>query len=337
MHKKFNSEAEWHALRDAHIGGSEVSSLFNIWLLPDGREVVRHLFEAVGEGDVCLGTLSPHKSGYRLFMEKSGRLAPDDLSEVERVLAGQHLEPAIATWANTRWPDWGLKKSRVYHVHPEIEGFGASLDYFDKQRRPIDVKNVDGLQFKRKWDVDKETGEVVDFPLHIVLQIQHQIACFGSEEGGVLACVGGNELRRGFMPRHQPTIDKIETAVRAFWAAVHAGLEPPDADYPSVAEVYAFGESKDDNLPPIDWRGRDDADKDLRRYVRWLKHLKFVESHVELQKGRVAQRMGEHYKGLFDSGTVSWPTINRPAKRVEYDMAAKTYRGALSVSKPSTK
>lgn len=333
MHHKFKTEAEWHALRDAHVGGSEVSALFNLWRQPDGTEVVRHLYETVGEGDLCLGSLSPYLTGYRLFQIKSGRVEPDNLDEVERVMAGQFLEPAIADWAKRRWPKWGLLKSRVYHVHPTIEGFGASLDYFTQTgKEPVDIKNVDGLQFMRKWTLDDETGEIIDFPLSIVLQIQHQIACTGAQRGHVLACVGGNELRRGSMPRHQPTIDKIETAVRAFWAAVAAGIEPMEADYGTVAEAYSFGKAK--GGPPVDWRGNDDADRALRRYVRWNRHAAFVKGQLELLKGGVARHLGEHYKGLFDSGQVSWPTIHREAKRIEYDVGEKTYRGAMTVSKP---
>lgn len=333
MHKKFNTEAEWHALRDSHIGGSEVAALFNLWRQPDGSEVVRHLYEAVGEHDICLGSLSPYLTGYRLFQIKSGVVQPDNLDEVERVMAGQFLEPGIAAWANKRWPDWGLKKSHVYHVHPTIEGMGASLDYFSAAREPIDIKNVDGLQFKRKWVIDDETGEIVDFPFAIVLQIQQQIACFGAQRGGVLANVGGNELRRGFMARHQPTIDRIEIAIQAFWAAVKLGLPPMDADYGTVAEVFSFGEAKDQS-PPLDYRGDPIADSVLRRYVRWSAHQAFVKAQIDLLKGRLALHLGEHYKARFDSGQVSWPTIHREAKRIEYDVPEKTYRGAMTVSKP---
>lgn len=336
--QKFTTEEEWHALRDAHIGGSDVAALFNLWRDADGVERVRHLFEAVPEDSLCLGSLSPYKTGYRLWMEKAGRLAPDDLSEVERVLAGQFMEPAIAAWANRRWPDWKLLKSRVYHVHPDVPGFGASLDYFiQKGAQPVDIKNVDGLQFKRKWLLDSDTGEIVDFPMAIVLQIQHQIACTGAERGWVLACVGGNELRRGSMPRHQPTIDKIETAVRAFWAAVAAGIEPMDADFGTVKEVYFFGDAKDTDNPPVDWTGTtteaEDADRVVRRYLRWNDHLKFVTQQVDLLKGRVGQHVGTAYRAKFNSANVTWPTIHREAKTVSYDVAEKTYRGGMTVTR----
>lgn len=332
MHIHFKGEAEWLALRDSHIGGSDVAALFNLWRRPDGSEVVRHLYEAIGEHDVCLGSLSPYKTGARLYMEKAGRLAPDDMAENQRILAGQFLEPGIAAWGNKRWPDWKLKKSHVYHVSDDTKGMGASLDYFDGRRRPIDIKNVDGWVFRQKWVVDEQTGEIVDLPFSIVLQIQHQIACFGGDEGGVLACVGGNELARGFMPRHEPTISKIKTAVNAFWAAVDMGLEPPEADYGTIAEAYAFGESKDNATTALDYKDDEDANRELRRFLRWDRHKKFVENHVELLKGRVAQRLATNYKAEFADHIVTWPTIHRPAKEVSYTLKESTYRGGMRVT-----
>jgi predicted phage-related endonuclease len=327
MHAKFNSEAEWLALREANVGGSEVAALFNVWRAPDGSEIVRHLYETPGEGEIMLGSLSPYSTGYRLYCEKTGQVMPEDLARATRVIAGQFLEPAIAAWAKSRWPDWGLLKSRVYHLHPTVPGWGASLDYFTQRGgEPVDVKNVDGLVFKNKWVV--EDGEIVNWPLHIVLQVQHQIACKEAEAGWVLTCVGGNELFRGRIPRHQPTIDKIEVAVRAFWEAVAAGAPPPDVDYDTVKEVYAVG-FKDTT---VDLTADESAGRAARRYSRWTRHAKFVEGQIELIKGRVAASLGDKTRATIAGGRVTWPVINRQPKSYMVNLTEKTYRGGLSVT-----
>lgn len=333
MHVKFSGEAEWLALREQHIGGSEVAALFNVWRRPDGSEVVRHLYELAEDDEICLGSLSPYTTGYRLYMEKTGKIVPEDLSQVGRIMAGVYLEPAIAAWANRRWPDWKLKKARVYHQHPEVKGWGASLDYFEGSgatvKVAIDVKNVDGYEFKQKWSVDDETGEIFNFPLHIVLQLQHQIGATGCDKAGVLACVGGNELRRGFMAKHEPTQQRIREAIQAFWAGVAAGVPPPEADYGSVAEVYAFGDADGEELNLGD---NAKACRDVRRLQRWAAHAKFVEGQLELLKGRVASYMGTSTKARFDGLKVSWPVTTRPAKQVSYFVDEKTYRMGLRIS-----
>src|SRR5688500_15924076 len=106
---KFADEAEWLALRDMHIGGSDIASLFNIWRLADKSEVVLHVYEAPPEGAEFVECLSPYTSSFRIWQEKSGRLKPD-FAESERMQAGKFLEPALAAWAGSKWPDWKLRK-----------------------------------------------------------------------------------------------------------------------------------------------------------------------------------------------------------------------------------
>jgi predicted phage-related endonuclease len=327
MHLTFKTEAEWHTIRESQIGGSEIACLFNVWRLPDGREVTRHLFEAYGPDDILLGSVSPHKTGYRLWLEKAHKLEPEMLDGIERIEAGKHLEPAIAAWAKRKWSDWPLLKSRVYHVHPRVAGWGASLDYFvRKGMEPVDVKNVDKFVFKSDWAT--EEADVVNFPLHIALQLQHQIACVEAEAAWILACVGGNELWRGRVHRHAPTIAKIEQAIVAFWDAVAEDRAPDHQDYDSVAELYAFGTAG----AAVDLSGDASISRDIRRLNRWKAHGKFVEGQLDLMKGRIAGRVEGNVRATFDGGRLSWPVIERAEKQVSYLMPAKTYRGGMTIT-----
>lgn len=326
---QFNNEAEWLSIRDSHVGGSEVAALFNLWRDPSGSEAVRHLFEAVPEGAELLGGLSPHMTGYRLYCQKAGKVMPDDLSEAERVRAGQFLEPAIASWAKDKWK-WKLNKSRVYTVHPEVKGWGASLDYFSQEpgQPPVDVKNVDALIFRDQWEITG--GEIEKIPLHIVLQLQHQMGArgAGATESWVLACVGGNRLERGKVHRHEPTQKKIRDAITAFWGAVELGIEPADLDYATVSELYAFG---DKGLPPVDLVGHEPANRAARRFYRWSAHLKRVEAHVDRMKATIGNYMTGSTKAVFDDLEASWPVTTRQAGTISYEVSEKTYRMGLTV------
>ena len=312
------------------MAGLRSQALFNLWRTPSGDEVVYHLYEETPEGAICLGSLGPYTTGYRLFQEKSGVIMPEDLEAVARIQAGQYLEPAIATWAMKRWPKWRLRKSRVYHHHPEVEGWGASLDYWVEEpgKPPVDVKNVDGLVFKNKWELTD--GEISNFPFHIVLQLQHQIGCVGSDHSWVLACVGGNELYRGRVERHDGVQAKIATAVKAFWAGVLDNQPPVNADYPTVADVHAFGGA--DKATVSDHTGNPSAALAARRFARWGRHAKFVDGQIEMMKGKVAELVGENYKAVFDGGvTATWPHIARQGKQVSYYLEPKEYRGSITV------
>ena len=117
--------------RRKFVGASEVGSLFYAVETEDGRIVYPHMFEPLPPGAAILGCLSRHTTGYRLWHIKAGNVDADNLDEVERVQAGQHMEPAIAAWSAEKWPEWSgvLRKVRRYIEHPEITGFGASRDY----------------------------------------------------------------------------------------------------------------------------------------------------------------------------------------------------------------
>lgn len=324
-------EAAWHAIRESHIGGSEVASLFYRWQLPDGEEVVRHMFEDVPPEAELLECLSPFKTGYRLWQEKAGRLMPDSLAESERIQAGIHLEPALAEWSKTKW-EWPLRKVHRYLVHDEVAGWGASLDYElhgdGLSRIPVEFKNVDFGMFKSHWIV--EDDEIVLPPLNYLLQVQHQIGAAGTDHGWVVACVGGNKLHRGRIDRHEPTQQKIAEAITAFWQAVRSDASPDHvADGETVAKALAFGESgksadltADDEFPML-----------CRKYLRLKKHIARMEVRLDHRKGRLTAKLGDAVKAAGTGFRVSWPSITRPEKMIPARLqAALTYRGGLTIT-----
>jgi hypothetical protein len=322
-------EATWFALREAHVGGSDISSLFYSYLLEDGTEAVLHMYEMPPKGAQCLGCLSPHTTGYRLWQEKMGRLMPDDLGNVERVQAGVHLEPALATWAAKRW-DWKLRKVRRYCKHDLIYGWGASLDYEEASgdMAPVEFKNVDGLMFKNGWVT--EDNEIIMPPLNYVLQLQHQIGAVNASYGWIVACIGGNQLMRGRIARHEPTQARIAAAVNSFWIGVDCQIEPTwVADYDTVADAYRYGNAgvitdltADETVPVL-----------CEQYLAAKEALKEIEQQVDLLKGQIAAKVGEGNKATANGYRLSWPIIERAEKMIpERIQKSLTYRGGLTIT-----
>lgn len=324
---KIASEAEWHAAREQNIGGSEIASLFYLYLV-DGQELVFHMFQEVPDGAVCLGCLSPYKTGHRLWLEKAGRLRPDDLSENERVIAGQHLEPALAEWAKEKF-DLKIRKVRRYLTHNDIEGWGASLDYelIAPGMPPVEFKNVDFLVFRDEWVA--EGDEIIMPPLHINLQLQAQIGVTDADRGYIVTCVAGNQLKRGEIPRHEPTQQKIGEAIFAFWQSIKSGFEPIHlADFDAVKKEFAEGNP--DKKQPA--KSIDERTIDCARFVRWKKHLDFVQEHVDMIKARIAGSLGEATRGKASNFNITWPAVTRQEKLVPaYVQKELKYRGAFSV------
>lgn len=324
------SEAEWHQCRETNVGGSEIASLFYRWACPDGSEVVLHMFEPAPEGATVLDCLSPYKTGYRLWQEKAGKLMPDSLEEVERIQAGLFMEPAIAAWANNRWPDFNLRKVRRYITHETVEGWGVSLDYevHGPGMPPVELKNVDGLVFRDQWG-----GKDDDLtpPLHINLQLQSQIGAKGSACGWFVASVGGNRLMRCRVERHEPTQERIAEAITAFWKSIKAGVEPWWlCDFETVRKLHAEGLEVN---PPAGLEITDTAfATEAAEFLAAKAALDAAEDRYEDAKARVARRLGEATRGYGAGYRVTWPAVRREAKLIPAkQQAAMSYRGALTV------
>jgi len=324
-----SNEAEWLSLRDSHVGGSEVASLFYRWRYADGTEAVLHLYETPPEGATLVESLSPFKTGYRLWQEKAGRVMPDDLSSNERVQAGNFLEPALAAWAGEKFK-WKLRKVRRYCTHATVTGWGASLDYeaHEPGFPPIEFKNVDGLAFRDSWAV--EGDEIIMPPLNYVLQLQHQIGAVGADHGWIVACVGGNRLLRGRIERHEPTQQKIAEAIAAFWEGVETGTEPKwVADYDSVAETYRYGSK----ALQVDLTADGDLPQLCADYLARKAEADQLEATISHLKGQIASKLGDAAKAVASGYRMSWPVVERPEKVIpERIQKALTYRGALTIT-----
>jgi predicted phage-related endonuclease len=202
---------EWHALRARHIGGSEISALFD--LAPED-------------------TPGYAASRFALWHIKAGN-APPPIVDNPRVKWGLRLETLIAEAAGeeNKWP---VQKGG-YFTDLECPGLGCSLDYvidYDPTERGpgvLEIKNVDWLVHKRSWDTEP--------PPHILLQLMHQLAATGYRWGAVCCLVGGNDIRTYRYHANPKIIDAIRRKVRDFWQSIDEGREPPVDGSESAATV----------------------------------------------------------------------------------------------------
>ncbi len=182
------------------------------------------------------------KSRWQLWLEKAGRLEPEDLSANEHIRRGNFLEPAIAEWAADKW-GMKIRKVKRYKQHPDVPRLGASLDYESQEGKliPVEIKSSEARQL---WEVDGDT--ILDAPLKYLLQVQTQLACAGAEYAWLIVMLAG-KLYRMKVHRHDDTIQKILAEVKDFWATVDEKKEPkPDfaADSALIASLMQVDKEK---------------------------------------------------------------------------------------------
>ena len=198
----------WHQLRSENIGGSDIAALF-------------------GE--------SPYSTRYKLWHEKKGNLLPPDLDADERVQAGKFMEAGALAWANAKWGTEFFQPF-VYVKHPRVVGMGCTPDAFDlaNSDRMAQVKIVDGLQFFKDWDA--EGNQIIQAPLHILLQVQHEMLCCERSVSWLIVLVGGNRLFHMICEADAIIAATLVGGVQAFWQSQRDGVEPaPDFARDGVA------------------------------------------------------------------------------------------------------
>lgn len=315
------SEAHWLEMRRNDLTSTEASALFN---------------------------MSPYSTRYELWHKKRGIL-PEDFEDNDRVQAGRHIEPAIASLVAERY---GVVVEPFKRYARDVQDrMGSSFDYlvtgvtendvtdhtlrdFFNDLGPgiIECKNVDGLVFKRKW-MDDET------PAHIEIQLQHQLELTRHGWGAVVALVGGNKLETYVRERNAEFGQVLRNEIRKFWRSVDEDQAPPII-YPDDAEVViSMHQFSDGSI--ADARGDDAIGLLCAGYDDVSAQIKALEQQKEIFKAKILDYAGDAATLLWDGGkVVLTQTKDSPGTLITADMVGthiggrKGYRMARSYPKP---
>lgn len=225
----FATESAWLDARKQDITSTEAAALFNAGVYT--------------------------KTFYELYNLKAGVISAPAFEGNDRTRWGNRLEDAIARGIAE---DLGLivEPFKVYMRIPEIR-MGSSFDFkvvgiaedFDGENEArrmfiehgpgiMEVKNVDGLQFRRAWVDD---GETIEAPVHIEFQVQHQLEVADLGWSILAPLVGGNTPKPVIRVRDRNAGEAIRAKVAELWSRVAAGQAPePDflKDAATIAQVY---------------------------------------------------------------------------------------------------
>jgi predicted phage-related endonuclease len=279
--------AEWHAIRQVHVGSSEVACLF--------------------------GVQAPYQlSEYALFHVKRGATPPK--VEGERIDWGVRLEEIIAQAAAER-QGWKIQKGG-YVEDMHCRGLGASLDHVilepnDEDRAlgcvgpgALEVKNVDWLIHRASW-VDDEP------PIHIAMQLQSQLACTGFQWGAVGALVGGNQIAIYRFFARPALIAEIRRRTDAFWERVRRNDPPPVDGSDGASDVLRelYPEVIDD---AVCMDGNNEWPEAVAEMIAASAEKKEATRRFETARNRVAALI-EHHKRAYGAGYVVTVSVT-PAK-----------------------
>lgn len=260
--------AQWLAEREKGIGGSDVAAVMG---------------------------LSPWRSPYETWCEKTGLAQPEDISDKPAVYWGNKLESLVGDEYRKRHPDRTVRRVNAMCRSIEAPWAQASLDY--EVRDPelgwgvLEIKTA-GLRSTDHW----EHGA----PVFYLTQIAHYLRVTGRPFADVAVLIGGQDFREYRYLREDLDVDLVAQAVDTFWNVNVLTNKEPDAiggDGPALFEAHPDGGEllELDETPAI-----------LSRYRLACVEFDQAKAEKEHWAAKLKQEIGDDKGWKTPAGKVVW-------------------------------
>lgn len=265
------SKEEWTQLRSTTIGGSDAATILG---------------------------LNPWKSPYALWLEKTNKVVPEDISGREAVRLGTDLEEYVAkrfteaTGKKVRRENYTIFRDDMPYAHANYDRLVVG------ENAGLECKTTNALQLSKF-----KNGE---FPANYYCQCMHYMMISGAERWYLAVLVLGIEFKVFAIERDEAEIEALRAAEADFWEMVQTDT-PPEL---CGADVEPLG----DQYPESDPDGYADLtgnSTDLSIIDECNTQIKALEEKQAAAKARIMQTLGTCETGSYGSYSVSWKSQKR--------------------------
>lgn len=191
--------------------------------------------ESLGASDIAaLFGVSPFRTSYDLWLEKTGKLLPEPESDNDPRMAGQLLEPAVLTFAENRLGKLRRNQSRSARQSKGLP-IVANLDaILVETGEPVEAK-TSGLYGSTKdfWG-EPETDAIPDY---ILVQAMTQMLVTDANVCHVPAFIAFRGFLMYRINRDEEVINEIGERALDFWLNHVLTDEPPTDSQPNIAVI----------------------------------------------------------------------------------------------------
>lgn len=251
-------------------------------------------FRAEGVGGSDMSTilgLNPYSTPYELWLEKTGRQEPEDISGRWAIIKGNALEIELRRRFRQLHPEYqvidGTDISLVSDAHPVMH---ASLDGFLYDEASdswgvLEIKTANANRGRTDWH--NETGELVA-PDYYMAQVTHYMAVTGFAWGVFYADIGESEPVEVRFERDEDDIQAVTAAAEDFWGYV-ARDEMPRLTGQDVAKTYP---SPAEGIE--DMSGNSDLQNVMDSYRQVIADEKTLKARKEELRDCILVYVGDH-------------------------------------------
>lgn len=291
--KEMEDRNAWTKLRNSGIGGSDAGVIagFNRW-----------------------------KSPYQLWLEKTGQVEPEDLSDNEYVYWGTVLEQVVADRFCELTGKKVQRKGTMQNVNDEW--LLANVDrMIVGENAGLECKTANGFAGK-EWEDDK-------IPDSYYLQCQHYMMVTGCEKWYIACLIGGNHFVWKEIPRNEDDINDLYAAEKTFWTVhVQGGVMPEvdgsDSCTAALRERFPGGSAEAVTLP-------DEAVGILDNLDQLKETKKDIEEQIAKAQNEICIMLGDCEVGYAGERKVTWKTqagrvtVNSKKLKAEHPEIFKAY------------
>ncbi|WP_308388335.1 lambda-exonuclease family protein [Acidithiobacillus sp. AMEEHan] len=250
----------------------------------------------IGSSDAAAAVgLSPYRAPLSLWLEKTGRKEPVDLSDKEAVYWGTVLEPLIAQ-AYAKKTGKKVRRVQAILLHPEHPFLLANLDRAIEGGGILEIK-TSGLRSQGIW----EEG----IPTHYRIQVLHQLLVTGKSWAEVAVLIGGQELRIYHLEPEARELQQLMEVEQAFWRYVETDTPPPadgsDSCRQALQDLYPRS-----TATLIDYTEHRAMGELFRELVQVRHQRKGIEQQEAMLEQRMKEALGDAEGALFLQGKVLW-------------------------------
>nr|DAS74331.1 MAG TPA: Exonuclease [Caudoviricetes sp.] len=264
---EMQDEAKWLSARNAGIGGSDAA--------------------------VVVG-LNRWKSPYQLWLEKTGKTEPEDISDNEYVYWGKVLEQAVADRFCEVTGKRVQRRGLLQHDdHPFIL---ASVDRMVVgEDAGLECKTCNGFAAK-EWEDD-------EIPDAYYVQCQHYMMVTGCAKWYIAVLIGGNRFVWKEIPRSDAEIELLLQAEIAFWDKVQNGIMP-DVDGSEDCRKALQNEFRGGNMEPLTLP---EKATDVIKTIKELEEVRDnTENSINRHKNELRAMLGDSEIGYAGDYKVTW-------------------------------
>lgn len=246
-------DIQWHLRRRCGIGGSDVGAILGV---------------------------NPYKTPHEVWLEKTGRKLPDDLSNNDAVLAGTLLEDSVAEFYSIRSGN-RVRRCNKNRVHPTMPWLSGNVDRIvEGESRILECKTAG--HFAKGWG-ESGTDEV---PESYLLQVTLYMAIWGYTSADLAVLTGGQKFQIYKLTLDNELFDAVAEQLHDFWFNhVIADIPPPPK---TLMEINQFYNEDDGGVIPAD----EEVIDAIGRRSEFLALKKEVEASIKSEDEIIKGYMG---------------------------------------------